>query len=370
MIDEEFPKVVVGENVTDNSYVSHLAKMMNVNDEADVNRVLSVIFSKLGLKKDDVVTISNITHSAYDAVRAELQVNGQDAFKAIFHRRYGKDCLGLALTDSKKGHYMYRCDVSKAESDELDVLMMLKGYDVGEDKDLVVCRRGYDGVSYSTFSATSPGGRIEQLLSLDVKCSDEDIALNREKGIYFTPKNERLLITYLKCCSYPIKLDKVFSDVKELGFDGDLSKYSTFDLYVVTGRKHSHGEDRVKTDVISLKNGELDKFGLLHAGELLDCDTKNSGAAVQFIGKGSMRYYSVVPRKGFNDLGVIDINTNDSNISTTAVGEVGERLVRLFPEAAEKMFDGRLTSSDEVADQFCLFDNLPKQKSKSDDLKG
>lgn len=368
--NEVLPKVVVGENVTDKSYVDYLIKMMNVNDEEEVNRALAVIFAKLGLKEDDVVTISNVSSSAYDAVRAELQINGLDAVKALFHRRYGRDSFGLALTDSKKDHYMYKCNISKNDLDKIDVSMMLKGYDIEQGNEAVVCRRGFNGVSYSTFSATSPGGRIEQQLTLNVKCNDEDIALNREKGEYFTPKNERTLIAYLRNRSYPIKLDEVFKVVEELSFEGDLSKYPEFELYVVTGRKHSHGEDREKTDIISLHNGKLEKFGLMHPGELHDCSIKNNGAAVEFIGIGSMRYYNLVPRGGINDLGVYDIDTDDSNISADVVCEVGEKLVRLFPDDAEKMFNGKLNRNNRETDQLSLFDDSVKQKSKSDDLNG
>lgn len=365
-IKDKLPKVLVDNEVTDESYIENLAKMMYVSDSEDVNKVLSIIFSKLGLDGEDTVTIENVTHSAYDAVEIDCSVNDGDSFKVLFHRRYGKDYLGLALTDCEKDHYNYCFGISKTNNDIFDVKMFLKGYEIGRGTDLIICRRGYGGVSYITFSATSPGGKIEQHLSLDIKCSKEEENANKENGEYYVPKNEKALVTYLSNCSYPIKLGKVFQDIRQLSFDGDLSLVPCFNLDVITVRGEKRIDDRLKTDNIELQNGKLIKFGLSHVGNLKDCSVKNCGAAVEFLGSGSMRYSYFVPRKGYESLGVVNIDDNDNRISRGIVSEVVEELLRLFPEDAEKFLGEEITArvEDDTVEQRGLFVNTPRQFSK------
>lgn len=334
---ENKPQIIINENITDNNFILHLAKMMNVNSDDDVIEFLGVLFSKLGFTINDNIVISKVVKNSYDAVRLEFQVNGDSILKTLFHRRYGRNCLGLALTDSNKNHYMYKCDISKS-NDGFNIKMLLKGSEIGQGKDLVICKKDYNNFSYSFFSPISESGFVKQVITLNVLCSDEEKTINKAKKEYLSPKNEKSLIAYLSNCSYPVDLRKIFEDIRALSFDGDLTSIPYFDIRVLTIFKLNHGDERFDTDHILLRNGKLQRISFSHIGQLRDCST-NFGGSVEFV-PGGLAYWMLYPNGRWEMLGFIDNINNDERVSKNLVDESASEIIRLFPNDAERILIG------------------------------
>ena len=366
-IKKNLPKVMVNDDITNESYVQDLARMMKVGNGEEVNDVLRVMFSKIGYTENDTITISKVVKSAFDSVRLEFEVNGEYAFKTVFHRRYGKDCVGLSLTDKNKDHYMYKCDISRDEDDAFDVKMNLKGSEVGQGRNLVISKKNSGSFKYSFFSPAMESGFIEQVIGLEVYCTDEEKKRNISNGEYASPKNEKALIAYLSNCTFPVNIGELFEVVKELSFDGDLTNLPSFCLDVLTVINLSSYEERAFTDLIYTKNGELKRIGFSHIGEFEDCG-RNCGGAVEFISGGG-RAYSVLNLPGrWERLGCL--YEADDRASKGFVDNCVKEIVRLFPTQAEKFLGSYYIKEEkDNPNQLSFFDGKPKQFSKIDDLK-
>lgn len=317
------PIIILNDDCTEN-----LSKIMSVNSNEEVDKILSIIFSKLGFKDKDKIDVSKIMRNAYDLVELEFQVNHTNAFKVIFHRRYGRDCLGLMLTDTNKNHYAYKCNIFKKDDENFDVKMMLKGF----ENNLITCKKNYDNLSYSFFQPTSKSGKIRQIINFEILCSDEKKNASRE---YLNIKNEKSLVSYLSNCKYPLNLSKVYEDIKELCFEGDVSHLLIFNLNVITILNQKNSSKRFFSDGIVLKCGQLDKFWFSHIGRLGD-SSKNYGGVVEFVPAGLI--YSVLHTNGrLESLGFIDDIESDVRVSRSLVDTSALELIRLFPKDAERL---------------------------------
>lgn len=355
-IKEEGPVVLSGSFV-DKSYLYYLADMMKISDSKDVNKVLSEIFLRLGYTDKDTIRFKSVPKDAWDMVRIIFEVNDKENIDVKFHRRYGKDVLGLSLTDSKGDNYGYQCRISEND-DEFCVEMYLKGYHVGKDKNLVICERGFDGVNYVFFSADgATQGKLKQQLTLNVECSVDEAFENRNNGVYYMPRNEAQLIEYLRNVSYPVDLCSVYNGICDISFD-DVSSLEEFNLNVVTENKRKGFSDREVTDQILLKRGKLHRFGLLHEGEVEDCPMDNRGFSVTFIGNGYIEYKTVAANGGFTSSEVDYIDCGSELISSSCVREVAEKMIDMFPEQCDAMLKGRYQKNEEsVCEQICMFDH-------------
>ena len=362
-IKEEGPVVLSGSFV-DKSYLYYLADMMKISDSKDVNNALSQIFLRLGYTDKDTIRFKSVPKDAWDMVRIIFEVNGKENIDVKFHRRYGKDVLGLSLTDSKGDNYGYQCRVSENDG-EFSADVYLKGYHVGKDKNLVICERGFDGVNYVFFSADDvTQGKLKQQLTLNVECSVEEAFENRDNGVYYSPRNEAQLIEYLRNISYPVDLCSVYNGICDISFD-DVSSLVEFNLNVVTENKTKGFNDREVTDQILFKRGKLERFGLLHEGKVGDCIMDNRGFSVIFIGNGYIEYKTVAANGGFTSSEVDYVDCERSAISTSCVRKVAEKLIDMFPERCDKMFKGRYQRDDDLScEQISMFDQEKVYKKK------
>lgn len=355
-IKEEGP-VVLNSSFVDKSYLYFLADMMNISDSNDVLEVLKRMFLEFGYTDSDIITVRGVPKSAWDMVRVVFGVNGKNNFDIKFHRRYGRDVLGVSLTDSKGDNYSYQCRVSE-NNGEFDTDLYLKGYHIGKDKNLIICERGYDGVRYSFFSCDdATQGNFKQQLTLNVDCSVEESRDNRTNGVYYTPKNESTLVNYLSNISYPVDLCSVYNGVCDIAFE-DVSSLENFELNVVTENKTKDFHEREVTDVIHLQRGELKRFGLLHADKVLDCSLDNKGYSVTFLGNGYMEYRGLIPKGGFSSRCVeyIDVGTDD--VSYSCVSEVADKMIGMFPVDSEKILKGKYKKDDDsLCEQISMFDH-------------
>lgn len=336
------PVVNVAEGV-DLSYRNNLASMMNISNSKDVERVLAIIFSKLGFTEKDKIILSNVSTNCWDMIRADFSINGKHTYKCAFHRRYGLGYLGMSLSDDKNNSYNYKCGtiekyVSKDKNNksEFFVSMLLNRYSVNDGRETIICKRDFDYVKYFFCSPISKSGRMDQQLCLVVECPEELAKLNKENGTYYVPKNEKTLISYFASRPYPIDIEKTFKDIVNLSFD-DLKEFPLFDMSVTTTRHSKKEEESVVTDIIKLRNGKLEAFGALHCCKTNGCNVKNNGAAVVFTGNNKMNYYVLLERKGYLSFKCIDVDTSDEAIDSSVVSEVKVKLIKLFPEYAEGM---------------------------------
>lgn len=361
---DDKPQIFINDNIDNKRYMQDLAKMMKVDNALDVNETLSVLFSKIGYSCNDKIYLSNVIRSAYDEVRLEFKVNDKETFKTTFHKRYGRHCLGLALTKDNKDHFKYRCDISRNASGEIDATVMLNGAEIGQERDLVKFDKDFGSYKYSFFSPASDTGFIEQVIGLTVCCSEQEKKFNRINKKYLSPKNEKALIAYLSNCTYPVDIGKIFEDVKELVFDGDVSQVPFLNLDVLTCINHSSGEERCFTDKIQIKNGKPECIGFSHIGGFGDCE-RNFGGAVNFTSSSGMTYFVLHLPGRWEDLGYID-DQNDSRVSQRFVNESARKVAKLFPIEA-KEFLGERYVEDQLgtSEQMNFLDNVAKQYVKS-----
>lgn len=359
-LNNNHPKIKETDEIKEIDYKSNLSKMMNICS-LDTLKVMGNIFLKLGFTSLDEIEIFDVSSNAYDMVRLNFLVNGIE-YKGCFHRRYGKNCLGFSLVDNTKSQYDYMCFIDDENLENIDV--MLKGYTIFDNGCMVICKKSYDGIKYVVSSDKTRRGMTKQTVSLDVKCFDVITTLNKNNKSFYSPLNEKSLIAYLCGCSYPIKIDKIYNDLVNMCFNGDVRDYPLFDLEVMTIRNIGY-DNRVITDIVKLKNGELVSFGMMQSGKLKESSLENVGGAVIFNGNGYFDYHLFVPKKGFNSFNYMRLGEIEETIDYNLVKKVGQKLIYMFPEDAERMFGDYLVSEKAEQGQLDFFtDSSCKSNNK------
>lgn len=390
---KSLPVITVSEKVSNGSgrYINNLARIMDISNSNDINRVLSVMFSKLGLNERDNVVIEDVLKNAWDMVELQFKINDEKTWYIKFHNRFGRDLLGAAVVDDKKDWYSYYCKIlgeklpsttgvkeEETSVRDIDILMRLKKYTVGlgtgNMKDFLSCERGHQGVLYCFGSPVSKNGKNAQEIYFKINCPNDMAKQNIDNEGYYAPKNEKALIAYLSNVSYPVKIDKIYQDILNLCFDGDMPEYPLFDLHILMSKQQKGEEERIITDSVILRDGKLKAFGMMHNGSVEGCSVKNVGATVEFIGNGWMNYHVFTPKNGYVTFGTQGIEEEDSLIDPNLVREVADRMIEMFPEQAERMLGEAYYSkcmSSRENDQVGLFamGDAPKQFKKSDDMK-
>ena len=363
-VNDRLPVVMVGEKLVDNNgrYIQNLFKIMNISDESDINEVIRVIFSKLGSDENDTIVIEDVLKNAWDMVELQFKINDEKTWYIKFHNRFGRNCVGVAITDDVKNWYSYYCKILKGnvslDSDvkeknettgDIDVSMRLKKYTLGlgtgNVKDFISCEKGHQGVLYWFGSPVSKDGKNDQMIYFKINCPDEMAKKNLDNETYYSPENEKELIDYLSNVSFPVKIDRVYSDILNLCFDGSVPKYPLFDLHVVMSKQQKGEEERIVTDSVILVDGKLKTFGMMHNGSVEGCSMKNVGATVEFIGNHWMNYHAFVLKNGYASLRVQGIDEEDSLIDINLVRDTACKMIEMFPDDASRMLGEKYYSS-------------------------
>ena len=227
------------------------------SDKQDIYEYLALILLRFEFEPEDMIFICNYDKedNSFDCVRNKefvcrlyIDKDNNEIVQSKYNEEYGYKCI-------------------PEERSELGMIMSLYRY---------VCKYA-DGTVFTRYLSRDSAKFVvevcEYRLELEVdKPLYIKLRLFDEDGKYAKYRlfNEEELVKYLSSSAMDKQIIDVYKDLFQYYLD-DVSKYPNFHL-----REYILGEEEKLTDLIHLKNGELEKFGMTDYGMTVFLDKDNN----------------------------------------------------------------------------------------------
>lgn len=231
--------------------MDHRMAIANLFDtKRDISEYLGLVLLRLRFKADDTIVISNYDRKKYSF---DCVVNERDYYNIRFENIKSSEGFMKIVVSRFNTELAYEC--IPTERTELGMKVSLSGYSVKYPEGKVFTR---------CLSETNAIFKVEldnYVLELELQKPDDiELPLFDSNGRYskYRLGYEEEIFQYLGSLEYQFSIVDIYKKIVE-SYLGDLSKYPKFSLKV--SQLNNSGE-LVVTDLILLKNGNLEKFGM------------------------------------------------------------------------------------------------------------